>query len=172
MKKILSLLVAVMSLLAVPLPVLAATPAPQSVQRVPAWDLTGNYTITFDCPTCVPHYIQITAYNPYTGVFSGTGFLQSNPTFTWNVSGTLTGTLVTMRIVYTGVNAGYFVTLTGTLAADGTMSGTAVDSSGNQFPWSTTSGTATYYATHGQFVGSQTNKQTAALSNLGMPVQP
>lgn len=114
-----------------------ATPPPSSpsFQHIPARTIKGDYVITFNCMTCVPHNITISSYNRMTGVFSGYGAYALNPAYTWNVSGTVTGTQITMQILYTGIGAGYRVDLTGTIARNGTMSGVADDSNGGHFPW-------------------------------------
>lgn len=149
----------------------APPPTSQSVQRVAAWNLVGSYVINFDCSTCVPHNITINSYNPYTGAFSGYGTYAANPAFTWTVSGVVSGGQITMRILYTGQGAGYYVDLIGTIATNGAMSGNATDSSGQQFGWVTTSGLVASYANHGQFVSAQVDKPTAAQSDIGMPVR-
>ncbi len=172
MRKLLALLglVAVFALL--PTVTMAAPPpVSQAVQRVPAWNLVGSYVISFSCATCVAHNITINSYNPYTGVFSGYGVYAANPAYTWTVSGVVTGNQIAMRILYTGQGAGYYVNLIGTITPSGSMSGTATDSSGAQFSWVTSSGHVILYANHGQFVSAQDDKQTAAQSDLGMPIQ-
>lgn len=173
MRKLFALLGLIATFTLVPAATIAAAPPPTAgglVQRVPAWNLVGNYVINFDCSTCVPHNITISAYDPYTGALSGYGAYALNPAFTWSVSGTLTGDQIAMHILYTGQGAGYAVNLTGTVAANGTMSGTATDSSGATFGWYTSSGVVGSYVNHGQFVKSQDDKRMAAQSNFGKPV--
>lgn len=161
------------SMLAVPLPALAATPpTSQAVQRVPAWNLAGNYVInftcTYGCDDAAPHAITITPYDIAGGSFSGSGYAPVvGPRFTLTVSGTVSGNTVNMRLTY---NDGYFVDLVGTINNDGGMSGTATDSSGNRFVWQTVSGHAFRYCNHGQFVSSQSDKRAAAQARFGMPV--
>jgi hypothetical protein len=173
MRKLFALLGLIAAFTVLPTTMTAAV-APQvpggAVQRTPAWNPVGLYVINFGCASCVPHNITITTYNPYTGIFSGYGAYALNPAFTWTVSGSLVGTHVTMHILYTGQDAGYYINLTGAVAANGTMSGSATDASGDTFTWHTVSGTVTLYATHGQFVSAQDDKQMAAHSDLGMPV--
>lgn len=170
MKKLLALFGLVVAFALLPIPTMAvAPPSHHAVQRVPAWNLVGSYVITFNCPTCVPHNITITSYNPYTGVLSGDGTYAANPAYTWTVSGKVTGNAIAMQILYTGQGAGYHVDLTGTIAANGTMSGWATDSSGGQFSWVTTSGLVRSYRNHGEFVSDQDDKRYAARSDFGMP---
>lgn len=172
MKRVLIGVSLITSFAVLPVTVQAASP-PQAgaIQRVPVWNLVGNYIVNFDCATCVPHNITIRAYDPYTGSFWGDGIYAVNPSYTWSINGQLNGNVVSFRILYTGVQAGYSVMATGTIAPDGSMAGTAVDASGSRFGWTITSGVAVSYANHGQFVSAQANKQMAAQSNFGMPLQ-
>ncbi len=137
MKKLFALfgLIAVFTLLPT-----AASAAPvhhnnQVVQHARAWNLVGNYVINFNCVTCVPHDIKISSYNHHTGVFSGYGALATNPAYTWTISGAVSGNQITMRILYTGTGAGYYVDLVGAVARNGNMSGNATDSPGDSFTW-------------------------------------
>lgn len=71
----------------------------------------------------------------------------ADPTYTADVSGTLSGSNITFSFLYTGTAAGSTVTATGTLAADGSMTGssTVYDSGSNSsFPlgWSAPAGSA------------------------------
>ncbi|MBI5127734.1 hypothetical protein HZA76_04745 [Candidatus Roizmanbacteria bacterium] len=107
------------------------------------WDLTGTYTVDFNLGG--GHYIHtmdIDTVDLFAGTFSGTGFYNTNPAYTWNVTGTINDANVLFTIVYTGLNPGYTVHATGTIASDGSMSGTATGP-GQNFTWMTTSGTAT-----------------------------
>ena len=77
------------------------------------------HTMTVDSITPVSN----TAYT-----FTGTGFYNADPSYTWTVSGMVSGSTITYTLVYTGTQAGYTFTGTGTIAADGSISGTATDS--------------------------------------------
>jgi hypothetical protein len=143
MKKLFALF-GLMALFALVPTVVSAAPVHnnQVVQHTQEWNPVGNYVISFNCATCVPHNLKITSFNRHTGAFSGYGALASNPVYTWTVSGMVSGNQISMRILYTGVNAGYYVDLSGTIARNGTMSGIATQSSGGSFTWMTTRGHA------------------------------
>jgi hypothetical protein len=144
MKKLFALFGLVIAFAMLPAVAMAAPPpAAQAVQHASSWSVVGKYVISFNCATCVPHNITISSSNRSSGAFSGFGAYAANPAYTWAVSGIVTGNQITMRILYTGLNAGYYVDLTGTIAPNGTMSGNATQSSGGQFTWMTTSGHAT-----------------------------
>ena len=117
----------------------------------PIWDLTGTYTIVFHCTSgCSgdwPHSMTINVMDLGTGGFSGNGNYIPDPGYTWDVTGTVSDSSVEFSILYTGKNAGYYVDLIGTIASDGTMSGTATSSSGQTFTWETTTGAATFVRT-------------------------
>jgi hypothetical protein len=110
-----------------------------------AWNPIGSYTIalvcTAGCSGTYPHTMNVTAYDSGTGNFSGTGHYNPEPSYTWNVNGNTTGSAITFHIVYTGSNPGYTIDATGTIAADGSLSGTATGP-GQSFTWSSTSGHA------------------------------
>lgn len=100
------------------------------------WSLSGAYTIDFQLGG--GHYIHtmnVSSFDTSTGNFSGTGFYNPNNSYTWNVTGDINGNDMTFHILYTGTNAGYTVDATGTIANDGTMSGTAVSNSSQNFTW-------------------------------------
>jgi hypothetical protein len=73
------------------------------------------------------------------GEISGTGRYLGGPQ-TWTFTGTVKGNSFTLIEDYEG--SSYFCTLTGTIAEDGTISGTWEDSSGNTGTWMTTKGQA------------------------------
>ena len=112
-----------------------------------SWNLQGNYIIDFTCTSgcsgVYSHTMNITSMNLETGDFSGTGFYNADHSYTWNVSGKVTGSDVSFKIVYTGSNAGYTVDVIGTIKSDGSMFGNA-NSSYQTFSWLTTSGTAKF----------------------------
>lgn len=146
------------------------------VERVAgAWDLTGSYVIEFTCTSgcsgTYPHTMNITSVDLTSGDFSGDGNYNPNPDYTWDVSGNVSDSSLTFTIVYTGLNPGYTVNASGTIASDGTLSGTATGP-GQSFDWQSTSGAAgRFEGNHGQYVKSQENKKEAAQSRIGMPVQ-
>ena len=105
------------------------------------WDLTGSYTIdstcTAGCAGTYSHHMDVTSMDLESGEFSGTGYYIVNPSYTWDMDGTLSGDTVNFNILYTGLNSGYYVDFTGQVDGNGTMSGTAVSSTGQTFDWST-----------------------------------
>lgn len=151
MKKIILALV-VVSALAFCLPALACGEKPNNR----CWDITGSYVIDFTCTSgcsgVYTHTMNVDSINLLTGAFSGTGFYNVDPSYTWNLTGTLTGTALAYTILYTGSNAGYTVNATGTVAPDGTLSGTATGP-GQEFTWQSTSGKADLVrCNQGQFI--------------------
>lgn len=118
------------------------------VAAVENWNLSGTYVLTYTCIAgCVgdyPHTMNITVSNLEDGTFSGTGFYNTNPLYSWDVAGTVAGSTVDFVADYNNLNPSYELTATGTIAIDGTMSGTATSNTGQEFNWATTSGTATY----------------------------
>lgn len=128
---------------ALTVPLLIPTPVAASS----SWDLTGSYTIVFTTgATAYTHSMTVSTMDVATGAFSGTGFYVADPTFTWNITGTVTGSTLSFTLVYTGNSPGYTVTGTGTIASDGTLAGAASDGTSN-FTWATTSGAATAVST-------------------------
>src|SRR3989344_4626545 len=111
------------------------------------WDLTGTYSIEFTCVTgCAGTYLHsmtVDSMDVVSGDFSGMGYYIPDPTYTWDVDGNVTDSDLTAHILYTGVGAGYFVDLVGMVEPDGSLSGTAVSSSGQTFTWKSVSGMAT-----------------------------
>jgi hypothetical protein len=116
----------------------------------PAWNLTGVYTINFTCTSgCDSTYLHsmtITASDNTTGAITGTGAVQGFPGYEWSVTGTVSGSDVTLAIAWTGP-AGMEIynpmTLTGSIDSVGALSGTAVDAQARTFTWATTEGNAT-----------------------------
>ena len=168
MKKL--ILILAFLVLGLPAPLVSAAPS----NRVQTWDLSGPYVINFDCLNgcaAVPHFITISDNNLLDGAFSGNGYYQPNPSYTWDVSGNLDGDNLTMHIDYTGQEAAYYADLVGTVGTNGVLSGTAVDASLQQLNWQTSSGAAsrTAFKNHGQFVKTQDTKNLAAQSSIGKP---
>lgn len=141
------------------------------------WDLIGSYVIDFlcvsGCSGTWSHQMNITSQDNNTGDFAGAGYYIANPGYTWDLLGNITDSLFDFTITYTGLNPGYWVEATGQVEEDGSLSGTATSSSNQTFTFETATGTATYVGAenHGQYVRSQEDKQEAAQSRTGMPVQ-
>lgn len=105
--------------------------APGSGVWLPA---VGTYALTtYVGASPYLHTMVIDSVSPSsltTTMFSGTGFYVADPTVTWTVEGAVTGSGIWFQIVYTGTYAPYWFYAVGTIAADGSMSGTGSDSNG------------------------------------------
>jgi hypothetical protein len=101
-------------------------PAPGSGAWLPD---AGTYTLTTTVDG-LPYYHTMTIdtvniITPTNVTFSGTGFYNADPSYTWTITGSIVSGVVAFRILYTGTLAGYYFDGTG-LAAD--MTGAATDS--------------------------------------------
>lgn len=99
-------------------------------------DLSSKHNLTFTCTSgCSGVYLHtINMGSPDVfGDFTGTGFYNPNPLYTWDVTGNTAGISFTADILYTGLGAGYTVNLIGTVDASGNVNGTAVSSSPQTF---------------------------------------
>ena len=101
-----------------------ATPG-TGVWNISGWQhlivtLGGTYahTLTID---------RVTPTSPTSMRFRGSGAYDADGTYTWTVKGTVTGSNIDFDITYTGTSAGYVFSAVGTIAPDGSMSGTATD---------------------------------------------
>lgn len=104
------------------------------------WNLIGEYELTLDFST--PDVTTIHIMDIVDNTFTGTGYYTTDEQYTWDVEGTIDGSYIEMKIVYTGENAGYWLEFSGEIAQDGTISG--VMSNDSQVgTWMTTSGAAT-----------------------------
>ncbi len=93
----------------------------------PAYDLTGTWTWNYHYNSGIyTHTMMITSFDMVTGDFSGTGYYNSNPAYTWIVTGNVDGNEVSFLIDYTGANPSYYVEAEGSIISGGFfMSGTA-----------------------------------------------
>jgi hypothetical protein len=122
--------------------------------------------------------IQVTGLNSYT--FTGHGVFNPDPSYTWNATGSVSGTTLSMHIVYTGTQAGYSLDFTGTINPDGSVTGTSFsDSLGRSLTVSMPAGSAfevlsyTAPASNVRFSGSSAQFSfviPASTSLGGMPV--
>ena len=109
----------------------------------PTWEITAPSAITFVCGgSDYAHMLNTVSENSATGVFTGTGTYNLDNSYTWNISGNTTGSNITFTLVYTGSNSGYTLHGNGTIAPDGSISGT-VDNNCQTF--SMPAGTAIIY---------------------------
>ncbi len=108
------------------------------------WDMAGNYTIDFVCTSgcsgTYTHQMNIASMDLGTGAFSGTGNYQPG-TPTWTHSGYINGSDIDFTIDYDGST--YYVDVIGTIASNGSISGTASNNT-QTFNWSTTGGTVIF----------------------------
>lgn len=122
---------ATLALVGLGLMVVPASAAP------PKWDMTGTYTIQYFLGGGEYDHtdtITVTSFGDPTESFSGTGYYNPDHSYTETISGTLTGDDLAFTVVYTGTNAGYTVNAVGTVANDGSLSGTATGP-GQNFTW-------------------------------------
>jgi len=144
MKEKLRFMVAIISILmlsAIVAPVFACN----NQQKAKAVDLTGVWAFNFVVAGggVYPHTMIISSFNSRTGAFSGTGYYNVDPTYTWTVTGIESGNTLTLTfsILYTGTGAGYTVNAAGTIASSTSMSGTATDSNSLSSTWTATKAT-------------------------------
>lgn len=158
---------------------LAVLPSLAQVDRVPGPVVTGPWTlqaptsIDFSCGGGTYSHTLDTVTNNSDGSFTGTGHYNADNSYTWNITGNISGDNITFTVVYTGTNAGYTLNATGTIASDGSISGTT---DGNCQTFSLGAGSAVqttsqFTGNHGQYVSTSSAKQAAAQSRVGMPVQ-
>jgi hypothetical protein len=99
-----------------------------------SWDVSGAWTLNFDFGSPYVHQMYITGFDSTTGAFSGNGFYVADPSYTWTVTGFVTGNTVNFDMLYTGTGAGYTVHVLGTISADGcSITGSGGTSSGQEF---------------------------------------
>ena len=92
-----------------------------------------------------PHHLTVDSLQP-TGLasftFTGHGTYDPDASYTWNATGSVSGTALSMHIVYTGTNAGYSADVTGTVNPDGSVTGSATSSTGQVLSLTTSTGFA------------------------------
>lgn len=110
------------------------------------WNISKASSLTFTLGgNSYAHTIKtldIKALSPVKTAFSGTGFYNADPSTTWTMTGRVYFDSVSFFIRYTGTNAGYTVNGHGTIAADGSVSGTAAASDGNTLGFTMPPGSA------------------------------
>lgn len=93
------------------------------------WDVRGTYPLSF--AGGYNHTMTVSSImptSPTSSTFTGTGVYDADSSYTWTVTGTVKGSSISFDIVYTGTGAGYTTHGTGTIAPDGSISGSATDS--------------------------------------------
>ncbi len=102
------------------------------------WDITGEWILNFDYHSSLYIHDMVVTDNTFTG--TGGYPSGSNPySITWTVAGTIDGDNIKMRMDYD--HNSYYVDVIGTIAQDGTMSGTW-GNLGQLGEWESTSGVA------------------------------
>jgi len=107
-----------------------------------AWNLNDSSPIVFGCGSGSYHHtLDTVTVNLTSGSFVGEGTYDPNSSYTWDITGNITGNDITFTIVYTGSNAGYTLNGVGTISADGSIAGTV---GGNCQTFSMSAGTASF----------------------------
>jgi hypothetical protein len=92
-----------------------------------------------------PHHLTVDSLQP-TGLgsftFTGHGTYDPDASYTWNATGSVSGTALSMHIVYTGTNAGYSADVTGMVNPDGSVTGSATSSTGQVLSLTAPAGSA------------------------------
>jgi hypothetical protein len=107
------------------------------------WKLHAPSALTFSCGGSPYAHTLNTVSENQSGAFTGTGTYNSDPSYTWTASGSVSGNTISFSILYTGTAAGSVYNLAGTIASDGSISGT-VDNNCQTF--SMPAGTATFFS--------------------------
>ena len=107
-----------------------------------AWSLLGTWKLRFVYGGNYDHDMTVIAQSD--GVLTGTGGYPAGGSHThkWTMNGLVSGSLVTLNIAYQTGNPGYTLVASGTIAADGTMSGLWTSNASQSGTWSTLAGAA------------------------------
>jgi len=101
-------------------------PAMAKVEREAGyWMLNAPAAIAFSCGGGIYNHTLETVVNEESGDFTGIGAYDLNKGYTWDVDGKITGDEISFLIEYTGLAFGTVYTLNGTIASDGSVSGSA-----------------------------------------------
>lgn len=162
-----------------------AVPAFAKVDRVPGplvygpWNVSGDWVFDYHYGSSVNLH-DMTLVQDEAGSLTGSGgaFSGSLPyQYPWTiVDGSVNGDAINITANYDLLPCSF--SLEGTIHTNGTMSGTWEDNcfGTRNGTWSTTEGEAAressqFTGNHGQYVKSMEDKQEAAQSEIGMPVQ-
>ena len=113
------------------------------MKNIPRWSLIGDWTLDFIYGGSPYIHDMTVTLQQLGGSFQGTGSYVTDPSYTWTVTGTITGSSVSFHILYTGTNAGYYIDAVGTIDSDGDMSGNWNNAS-QSGTWSNSDGEATF----------------------------
>jgi hypothetical protein len=90
------------------------------------WQLNAPSTLTFVCSgSPYVHTLNTVSENQTSGDFTGTGNYNADTFYTWDAAGNITNNDFNVTITYTGSAPGTVYSLTGTIAPDGSISGTS-----------------------------------------------
>ena len=110
------------------------------------WNVGGTYPLVVTYGGTYTHTMRVDTVTPISTTattFSGTGYYVPDASYTWTVKGMVSGSNIWFDITYTGTMAGYVFHATGSIAADGSMSGTGTDTLGQTpLTWATPAGSA------------------------------
>lgn len=118
------------------------------VKAAEPWDVTGSYVVGFECtPACGGPYLHDASLTQTGSTVTGDGGYPAGGPFTyhWNItSGSVSGNNINLSMTYDLGAPGTVMNMTGTIAIDGTLSGTWSDDlgGGRMGTWNTTSGNA------------------------------
>lgn len=145
------------------------------VSRIGSWNMTGAWVLQFNDPEFGSRLYDVQVNQTgETLIVSGTSHTDGIPVACgWTGMGSLTSGAVTFIANYHDCGYTGSFLFTGNLNEDGTLSGAwKVSTSIPPLDYSviTISGSA-IQQNHGQYVSSQEDKQAAAQSDIGMPVQ-
>jgi len=132
-----TVIVSILMLSSIVAPVFANT---NCINQQPKVDLTGVWVFTETLEgTPYVNTMIISSFDPCTGVFSGTGYANFDPTLTWNITGTETGSNIAINVLVTGTPlTGVTFVGTGSLSSSTTMGGTGTQSNVGAASWSAT----------------------------------
>ncbi len=107
-------------------------------------DVSGNWNFNIESTVWPGIYSKtMTIVQDSTGNITGTGF-NVPAGYTWNVTGNVSGNTINLSLSYDAPMSGYVATLIGTIASDGTMTGTWSDNwYSDSGSWESTLGNAT-----------------------------
>ncbi len=152
MKKVIIFILIVVLVLILTPSLIHAKPGWGQIQE--EWEFTTNY-LGVD----YVHHMSIDYLDPSTGDFSGVGYYKVTPGITWDVTGNISNSDVYFNILYTGIDAGYWIDVNGIIADDGSfMSGNWENANQNgTWEWAATEGVVS------------TDTKAAILMKIGIP---
>ena len=89
----------------------------------PNWTLNAPSNIDFSCGGTYSHTLG-TVFQDINGNLTGTGYYNTDPSYTWNLTGVISGNTINFTILYTSAAAGSTYNSVGTINPDGSITGT------------------------------------------------